>query len=288
MRYPRAAWRLILSPPADGAANMAADEAMLLSAADGAAPPTLRFFAWDPPCLSLGYAQPASDADLDRLRALGWDLVRRPTGGRAILHADELTYSIAAPASEPRVAGGVVESYRRLAAGLLAGLHALGAAAGTTGASPGDGRDPANPVCFEVPSTYEITVNGRKLVGSAQVRKRGAVLQHGSLPLAGDLGRICWALPYGSEAERRAAADRVRRRACTLSEALEREVSWLDAARSIAAAFARAMNLELAEGEFTAEEVRAAAELRAAKYAAERWTLRGAMALPSRSQRQPL
>ena len=98
------------------------DEAILLAVAAGEAPPTLRFFAWQPPCLSLGFSQPQADVDLDRLQALGWGLVRRPTGGRAILHTDELTYSVIASLAEPRVAGAVVESYRHLSEGLLRGL----------------------------------------------------------------------------------------------------------------------------------------------------------------------
>src|SRR6476659_8951378 len=109
--YPRAAWRLVLSLPSDGPLNMAVDEAILLAVAEGSSPPTLRFFDWTPPCLSLGYSQPAAEVDFGRLARLGYSLVRRPTGGRAILHTDELTYSVIAPMEEPRVRGGVMESY---------------------------------------------------------------------------------------------------------------------------------------------------------------------------------
>src|SRR5260221_14259042 len=108
--YAPATWRLVHSPLADGAANMAIDEAILRAVAAGQAPPTLRFFGWTPPCLSLGYAQPAAEVDAERLNQLGYGLVRRPTGGRAILHTHELTYSVIAPMDEPRVRGGGVES----------------------------------------------------------------------------------------------------------------------------------------------------------------------------------
>ncbi|HEX9617401.1 MAG TPA: hypothetical protein VGA03_08280, partial [Anaerolineales bacterium] len=114
MNYPLARWRLIHTPPAPGAWNMAVDEAILEAVGRGQADPTLRLYAWSPPCLSLGYAQPSSDVDLPQLHALGWDLVRRPTGGRAILHTDELTYAVIAPLSEPRLAGSVLESYQSL------------------------------------------------------------------------------------------------------------------------------------------------------------------------------
>src|SRR5690606_2640196 len=157
-------WRLINDCPTTGAHNMAVDDAILTAVARGDAPPTLRFYDWSPPCLSLGYAQKSADADLTRLAAAGWDVVRRPTGGRAILHIDELTYSVAVPEDHPLASGGIVDSYRRISAALLAGLQRLGA---QVDARPREGSlRGAGPVCFEIASHYEITVNGRKLVGS--------------------------------------------------------------------------------------------------------------------------
>src|SRR5512133_1650859 len=100
-----ATWRLIRTPAASGPWNMAVDEAILEFAARGEVLPTLRLYAWEPACLSLGYAQPASDVDLEALRSHGWEMVRRPTGGRAILHTDELTYSVSGPQNEPRLTG---------------------------------------------------------------------------------------------------------------------------------------------------------------------------------------
>ena len=123
--YPPATWRLIVDGEADGATNMAVDEAILSHVSEGRSQPTLRFYAWSPPCLSLGRSQPLADVDLAACRAAGVDIVRRPTGGRAILHTDELTYSVALPQDDPRVAGDVVDSYRRISEGLLAGLHQL-------------------------------------------------------------------------------------------------------------------------------------------------------------------
>ncbi len=129
-------------------------------------------------------------------RPHGWDLVRRPTGGRAILHTDELTYSVAGPQDEPRLAGSVLESYRVLAQALLYALQllAIPAQAQEKPGTASTGSPNQNPVCFEVPSNYEITVGGKKLVGSAQARRKEGVLQHGSLPLYGDLTRIVQAL----------------------------------------------------------------------------------------------
>ncbi len=273
--YPLTTWRLLLSPFADGSTNMAVDEAILMAVAEGRAPPTLRFFGWVPPCLSLGYAQPIGDVDGERLRARGWDLVRRPTGGRAILHTDELTYSVIAPMSEPRVLGGVIESYRQLSAGLLRGLEllSLSVRADKEHAPNPNSQipNPNNPVCFEAPSNYEITANGKKLLGSAQVRKRGVVLQHGTLPLIGDLARICDALRLESGEARERAKARVHARATTLAEASGREVSWEDATAAMARGFAEALDLTFSESSLSQAEREQAQKLREEKYAAERW-----------------
>jgi lipoate-protein ligase A len=188
-------WRLLITPPARGAWNMAVDEAILEGAGHGEVPPTLRLYAWKPPCLSLGHAQPFADVDTARLKSHGWEVVRRMTGGRAILHTDELTYSVTGPIDEPRLAGTVLESYNRLAGALLAAVQDLSLPVEMKEGKAESNGEP-NPVCFEVPSTYEITVEGKKLIGSAQARRKDGVLQHGSLPLTGDLTRICQALAF--------------------------------------------------------------------------------------------
>lgn len=274
---------------------MAVDEAILEAAGCGESPPTLRLYAWEPPCLSLGHAQPISDVDLSALRLHGWDVVRRPTGGRAILHADELTYSVCGPQDEPRLMGGVLESYRALSEALLSALHALNipaeahekplSAVPLTDASnhplaqrapernalmAENGRE--NPVCFEVPSNYEITVGGKKLIGSAQARRKEGVLQHGSLPLYGDLKRIVQALAFPDEAARQAAAQRLIQRAITAEAILGRPLAWQEAAEAFVAAFERELNLILLPGELTSSEISRARELEHAKYSAQEWT----------------
>ena len=265
--YPLAIWRLLRSAPANGATNMAVDEAILRAVAVELVPPTLRLYAWEPACLSLGRAQPLADVDLQALRAAGFGLVRRPTGGQAILHADELTYSVVAPQEEPRVAGGIVESYRRLSAGLVHGLRRLGVVDLVANQRVGN-RRPEGPVCFEVPSDYEITVGGCKLVGSAQMRAQGVVLQHGALPLYGDVARICPLLSAHPDPAR------VRARAATVEEALGRPVTWDESVDALAAGFAQALNLRLEPGMLTDEERAWAEELRAERYAAGEWTRR--------------
>jgi lipoate-protein ligase A len=247
---------------------MAIDEAIQLAVGAGEALPTLRFYSWDPPCLSLGRGQRLRDADRPALRAAGFDIVRRPTGGRAILHAQELTYCIAAPLAHPLVAGTIVQSYQRLSGGLARGLERLGLsdhAAQSHGPSAGATRGPA---CFQITSHYEISFQARKLLGSAQARAGGAVLQHGSLPLWGDVAQICSVLSAGPQMER------VRARAVTLGEALGRAVSWAEAAQALAAGFAEEFDLRLQSGELTPQECTRARELQTEKYGTEEWTAR--------------
>lgn len=267
-------WRLIVDSPADGAHNMAVDEALLTSVLQGISMPVLRLYAWSPPCLSLGYGQRASDADLERIAAFGWQLVRRPTGGRAILHTDELTYSVCLPADHPLVEGDVVQSYRRLSEALLVGLRLLGAQPQAQRAAHGGTN---GPVCFETPSHYEITVEGRKLIGSAQVRRKehhGGVLQHGTLPLYDDITRICDALSYHEPEERAAAKTQVSLRACTLQDVLGYRVAWQAAASAIAQGFATTFDLEFTESLLSPEESAHAAHLAAQVYSHESWTFK--------------
>ena len=271
----RSRWRLVMTPPAPGAWNMAIDEAILEAAGRGDVPPTLRLYAWDPACLSLGYAQPYADVFLPGLAAHGWELVRRPTGGRAILHVDELTYSVCGPHDEPHLVGSVLDSYRVLAGALLRALHMLDIPAQANEKSPQNASsDAQNPVCFETPSNYEIIVQGKKLVGSAQRRSKDGVLQHGSLPLQGDLARITRALVFPDEQERSTAAQRLLQRATTAELVLGKPVAWDQAAQAFAAAFADVLNLELVLADLTEGEVQRAEQLVQDRYDDPGWTQR--------------
>ncbi len=266
-------WRLYLSPPALGAWNMAVDEAILEHVTRGEAPPTLRLYSWKPPCLSLGRSQPFSDVDHATLQANRWDVVRRATGGRAILHTDEITYSIIAPNSNPHVSGSLLESYHHLAQGLLAALKLLGANV-QMNEEKLDAAAQHNPVCFETPSTYEITVNGRKLIGSAQARQKGGVLQHGSLPLTGNLARITEALSFPDAESRQHAAEKLLARASTLESALGRTVAWGAASKAFVHGFGTALNIQLERDELSLSEIKRVADLVKTKYAHPDWTER--------------
>ncbi len=271
----RTIWRVLMTPPAPGPWNMALDEAILEAVGQNTALPTLRLFAWLPACLSLGYAQPVRDVDQNRLANYGWDLVRRPTGGRAILHTDELTYSVIAPLHEPHVYGSILESYRRLSQALLRALSVIGLDAGAEKDHPGSSNNTlAGPVCFEVPSNYEITVAGKKLIGSAQARRREGVLQHGSLPLTGDLARIVQVLKFASEPLRLAAAGRLLERAVTVETCLGRVVSWQEAAQAFITGFEQALDIQLVPAEPSTDELERTHQLVSSRYSHPDWTNR--------------
>jgi lipoyl(octanoyl) transferase len=266
-------WRLIYDNPAPGAWNMAVDEAILESVGSDFQVPTLRLYAWNPPCLSLGYGQHSSDVDFERCQQLGWDVVRRPSGGRAILHIDELTYSLALPADDELTAGSVVESYWRISTALIRGLTRLGA----NPVAEARSKQPENgPTCFETPSHYEITVNGRKLVGSAQMRRKGGVLQHGTLPLSGDIARICDGLIFPHVKAREMAKEQVRERALTLTDALGRNLSWEQVAEAVVNGFQEAFDVDFGNGatRLTESEYLRAYQLCTQIYASEQWTRR--------------
>jgi len=267
-------WRCILSGVGSGARNMATDHAIQEAVALGAAPPTLRLYAWDPPCLSLGFAQPLAQVDRARANSIGWEIVRRPTGGRAILHIDELTYSIVLPEADPLVAGGVLESYHRLSQGIVAGLALLGLQADVQPGVPLSQAERERPICFEAPSAYEITLQGRKIAGSAQVRRRQTVLQHGTIPLAGDITRICLGLAFESETARESAREQLSSRAATLSAVLGHTISWDEAAQALRQGMASALGLELVMGDLTEAETGRREALEKDPYTSEAWTAR--------------
>lgn len=189
-------WRLINSGHQSGAMNMALDEALLHAVAGGDSLPVLRFYRWRPATVTLGYAQSVhSDIDLDVCAEAGLDVVRRSTGGRAVLHAEEVTYSVISPLNTGMFGGSVLECYRVISAVLQKTLLQLGLPADLVPGKPRGGHQNAmKAVCFSAPSQYELVIEGRKVAGSAQKRHGRAFLQHGSIPLEMDLALLGKAL----------------------------------------------------------------------------------------------
>lgn len=249
---------------------MAVDAAILAAVGRKEVPPTLRLYRWDPPCLSLGYSQQFSDLDQDQLLSRGWDVVRRPTGGRAILHTDELTYAVIGPKTDPRLKGGLMQSYRRLSKALSESLIILGL---QVQVHSGKDPEPTNhPVCFENPSDFEITVEGKKIIGSAQARKKEGILQHGTLPLKGDLTRITQVLKYINPDQRDQAATVLLQKAATVEGVLGREVSWDEAAEAFQTGFHNSLNVFFNQSDLSSSEKEEALLLVKTQYGDPRWT----------------
>lgn len=266
--------RLIEHNSTDGVWNMAVDETLLKNAENEDSLPVLRLYGWSPDCLSLGLSQPAGDVDLEVLRERRIDLVRRPTGGSAVFHGEELTYSIAAPANHPLVSGGVLESYERLAQGLIAILRSLGLRPVADGAGAGLDRKVREPVCFAVPGRFEITVEGRKVIGSAQARRRLAVLQHGSLPLNPHYEQVVDILRYPDEESREKARQKLRDGSVSLQALVGYPPDWRKVRDAFVDAFAQTFDITFLPSELSGSEKAHAQKLMTEKYGASSWTMR--------------
>ena len=261
-----ARWRFLDTLPAPGAWNMAVDVALMESVRAGS-PPILRFYRWSPPCLSLGRNQPAQGRyDTAALRERGWEAVRRPTGGRAVLHDRELTYS--AVVWENRL-GGPRATYSAINEALVAGLQRLGVRAELQPRGSVRAPVPSLDPCFGEPVEGEVVAGGRKLVGSAQMRERGILLQHGSLLLADDQAPV-HELLRRSEPGAAAAADEAP--AC-LADFLTPLPTWSTLVQALVGGWNERFGASVQTDELSAAE-RQGAELHAAHFADPGWTWR--------------
>lgn len=263
MRRTMETWRLLIDAPADGATNMARDEALLQAHAAGMTPPTIRLYQWQPACLSLGRFQRSVDVDWEACARDSVDVVRRLSGGRALLHADELTYAVIACTDHPLFAGrrSILHSYHDISMALLHGLRQLCVAAEL---APAARRRDVSMACFDTPAAFELTVSGRKLVGSAQARREGALLQHGAIPFSPHAARlqsllICPIPDLNSTM-------------MTLDEALGQPANAAAVADALVAGFQAAWNIALEPGTLTPEEQTLEHELRATRYTNDAWT----------------
>lgn len=231
------AWRILVAPEGDAAWQMAVDEAVLEAVRLELSPPTLRLYGWRTPALSFGYSQ-----RLEGLNAAGLELVRRPTGGRAVLHADDFTYMVATGG----LPDGVSASYRYLAGALARAIAHLGLEGQLIAGAAGQGRHAS---CFASATQADLCALGRKLVGSAQVRRGGTVLQHGSLYFEYPQALADMVFGEGHPAP------------VDLVTALGRRPEWAEVEAAFRAGFAEFFGGEWEEGELTEfEQARAEAK----------------------------
>jgi lipoyl(octanoyl) transferase len=258
-------WRLLVTEPTDGATNMAVDEAVWLGRRADASPPTVRFFAWAPPTVSLGYGQPLDQhVNVAACHRLGVGIVRRLTGGSAIYHDGperELTYSVVAAADD--IGGGardLLHSYQWIGRALASGLRRLGAPVEMVGVARGDEPTPA--FCFARTGSCEIEIRGRKLVGSAQRRYGSTFLQHGSILLGVDPARLAAIFP--TTADPLATLT-------TLEAALGHRPKFDDVAAALGAAFERQHSIDLKPDGLSVDETATVERLVRDKYGATAW-----------------
>jgi lipoate-protein ligase A len=293
-----AQWRIISSPAADGATNMAIDESILEAVRQEQSPPTLRLYTWKPACLSIGrFQRAARSVDFDALTSLGYDFVRRPTGGRAVLHDDELTYAVIAGMAQLAGTGsctgtGVLDTYLALSRGLAAGLARMGIPVelaprdagrahrdcrGSDERSAGTehkGRIGGSAACFDSPSAYELLAARRKIVGSAQVRRGSTFLQHGSIPISMNFeaAEAAMGMPRGSGTDLSRCVATVGEFVAGFPMDISSEQLLKQLADSIIAGFVSELMQTAQLGELTRAELELASQLRA-KYQSEDWNL---------------
>jgi len=253
-------WRLIYSPALTGAWNMAIDEAMLLAHEAGLTIPTLRLYRWSPPAISLGLLQRLETINERACRQLGFDIVRRPSGGGAVLHQHEVTYAIVVDGRICPEGSSVLATYRWLAQGLIVGLKKLGADASL----PDQFRSPRHltePLCFARLSGADLMVSGRKLGGSAQARRRYFLLQHGSIPLRLEPKVIEQIFGWSGERE-----------FTCLEEVLGQEVTPDEFAEALIWGLSEALGISFTVSGLTPTELKLAEVLFQQKYSTEEWT----------------
>lgn len=269
-------WRFLNTGSGNAFFNMAADEAIVRGVAGGGSPPTVRTFGWKPPAVSFGYAQRVGrEVDADRCRNRGIHLVRRPSGGRAVLHWNELTYSVLCRADDPLLGGSIQESYRKISACLVAGLRLLGVAAEfeprrSPAASP-RGEGLTSP-CFSSTTQYEVTLDGRKIIGSAQRRLGDVLLQHGSLLLGPEHKRLVDLMPDRGQPLKERFRRELDRHTISLAEA-GRPAEFNAVACALREGFEMTLGIALTESCLTAEEKVDAEHLVETKYGTDAWNL---------------
>lgn len=229
------------------ALNMALDEVMLIKVSEGIMPPVLRFYGWQPAGLSLGYFQKSKGKiDVEGASSRGIEIVRRPTGGLAVFHDNELTYSAIIPESHEKMPHSIAGAYHVLSQGLVKGYQQLGIEAGLAIPEGRLGKS-GTAVCFEEPSWYELVIDGKKAAGSAQTRQRGVILQQGSIPLTMDDVELFDLFIYPNEKVKQRARKAFGQKAVAIGDVLETPVSLEEVKTAFKKGFEQGLEIELVE-----------------------------------------
>lgn len=259
------------------AENMAVDEAVMEGVISGTSLPTIRFYDWSPPTVSCGYNQIISkEVDLDLVTAQGYGFVRRPTGGRLVLHEDEVTYSIIARC-KGKLGGNVSESYYEISKALATGFRIIGVNVELEKGSLSSShqRQDVNP-CFASSSRFELNYNRRKIVGSAQVRKEGVLLQHGSILLDHDQSKLAFLMPNIDTDKRNKLAKYLAKKTVALNQILDTPITFSDAVLGFTIGFEKHWNNDnfIISEKLSSKEENVVENLVKTKYLTAEWNKR--------------
>lgn len=269
-------WYFIDSGDCSPAFNMALDEALLTWHSEGKIPPTIRFYGWAPPTLSIGYFQKVDrEINLNAVNKHGLGFVRRPTGGRGVLHEHELTYSVIVREDYPEMPKTVTEAYRFISEGILKGFHLLGLqakfAVPRSDAEKEALKDPRSSVCFDAPSWYELVVEGRKVAGSAQTRQKGVILQHGSILLDLDEDKLFNLFKYPNQRVKERMQHAFKNKAVAINDISRRRITLAEAKDAFHRGFAEGLKITLERFELTSEQLIEVQELAKTRYESDEW-----------------
>jgi len=265
--------RFIDSGYNNGYLNMAIDEILSLKLMKKETLPILRFYQWNPPCLSLGYFQdPLKEVDFEGLKKHGVTLVRRLTGGRAVLHDIEITYSIIIPSNVEWISSSITESYKFISIALLNGLKNLGIKA--------DLSKPQNikntfktSACFDSTSSYELAVNGKKIIGSAQRRFNGILLQHGSIPIKLNEDKLFDLLKIEPIERKNSLKNYFKEKATSLEDELKYIPEIGKIKKAFFEGFKESLPINIIDDKLTNNEIKESQELSNIKYSTDEWNI---------------
>lgn len=272
-------WYFINSGPCSPSYNMALDEALLDLHSAGEIPPVVRFYEWNPATLSIGYFQKAErDIDLAAVKAQNLGFVRRPTGGRAVLHEHELTYSVIVTEDYPDMPATVTEAYRVISEGLLLGFKNLGLDAyfsiPDTDEKREDLKKPKSAVCFDAPSWYELVVEGKKVAGSAQTRQKGVILQHGAILLDLDEEKLLSVFKFSSPEVKEKMRKKLPEKAVAIHQLTDKEITIDQCVAAFKNGFEAALDIELVPYELTEDQLQYVKSIEETKYLNDEWNFK--------------
>ncbi|MGE7978849.1 lipoate--protein ligase family protein [Psychrobacillus sp. NPDC093200] len=272
-------WYFIDSGPCAPSYNMALDEALLDWHSEGLIPPVIRFYEWNPATLSIGYFQSVEkEIDMEAVRRLGLGFVRRPTGGRGVLHEHELTYSVIVSEDYPDMPATVTEAYRVISEGLLKGFQSLGLEAYFSIPNTPDKlqalKNPKTAVCFDTPSWYELVVEGKKVAGSAQTRQKGVILQHGAILLDLDDEKLVQTFKFSTDEAREKVKKSINQKAVAINKLLQKPIPIDICKVAFRDGFSEALNVELVPFSLNEKQIEYVKTLEKRRYANDEWNFK--------------